>query len=650
MRTARYGTWISPLSAEEVAHASTRLGGLAVTAESVFWGERRPAEGGRTAVVERRADGSLVDRLAAPWNVRSRAHEYGGGAFTAHQRSLFFSNFADGRVWAQEPGTAPVALTPEPGAHPVAYADLRVDPARNRLLAISEAHREGAEPRAALVAIPLTPLSAGSSPGAPQELAAGAADFYASPTLAPDGKRVAWLTWSHPQMPWDATELWIASVKPDGGLGTPVLVAGGVAESLFQPGFDTHGDLLFASDRSGWWNLYRIARADLEESALDPGRARAIPEALAPLQAEFGRPQWIFGMTTWAEVSPGRLVAAFTCDGLWQLGEVSSGQCSPLELPYSAIEEVAANGNGQVVLLASAPDRAAEVARLAVDDSMHLETLSSPALLPLEAEEISAGEPICFPSRGGRTAHAFYYPPRSSVCVGLPGTQPPLIVKSHGGPTAAADNGFDLAIQFWTTRGFAVVDVNYGGSTGYGRAYRRLLEGQWGVVDVEDCAAAAEFLVSTGRADPERLAIRGGSAGGFTTLAALAFTEVFKAGASHYGVAELESLARDTHKFESRYLDGLVGPYPERIDLYRERSPLNSAHQISCPVIFFQGLDDKVVPPNQAEQMVNALHERDLEVRYVTFEGEGHGFRKAENITRSLEEELAFYRRVLHIG
>ncbi len=687
IRVAAFGTWRSPLSAGDVASASVRIGGLAVSGTSVFWGERRPREGGRTAVIEWHG-GERHERLPAPWNVRSRAHEYGGGAFTARGRELFFCHFDDGRVYVQSPGGEPIALTPESRGATTAYADLLVDGARQRLIAVCERSGSGErEPVASLVAISLAPLLGGNVDVV--ELARGE-DFYASPCLDPEGRQMAWITWSHPDMPWDHTRLWLAEITDEGGLGPARLVAGSERQSIFQPGFlhadhgspapwGERGDLVFVSDRSGWWNLERIPRRALlrrgRGEGAEPDRAGIEAVPLAPDAAEYGRPQWIFGMTTWCEAAAG-LYAARTRDGVWSVGRVdgAAGAFRALELPFTVVEELHGGAptrgaagpadaestqgtqgtQGSLYACAATPRDAARLVEIELSGedgaTATWHTLNDAPAAPLPPESVSVGEPISFPSASGRTAHAFFYRPRLAGWNGPPGELPPLIVKSHGGPTAATDNRFDAAIQFWTTRGFAVADVNYGGSTGYGRDYRELLHGAWGIVDVEDCAAAARHLVERGEVDPQRLAIRGGSAGGYTTLAALAFTDVFHVGASHYGVGDLETLARDTHKFESRYLDGLVGPYPERTDLYRQRSPLHAAERIRCPVIFFQGTDDKVVPPNQAEEMVAALRGSGVRVRYVPFEGEGHGFRRAENIARALEEELAFYREVLRLG
>ena len=634
-----YGNWNSPLSALDVAQASVRIGDVSVSESSVFWGERRPSEGGRTAIVEWHK-GARIERLAAPWNARNRVHEYGGGAILGQGRTLFFSDFSDGRVYAQEVDKAPIALTPPIEGPRVGYADFRFDAKRDRLIAIEEVHQGDGEPEARVVAISLAPMR-GASPEV-RVLFSGE-DFLSTPRISPDGERLLWLSWSHPNMPWDGTLLWTAEFDETGSLRGTRHIAGSDTESIFQPDFDSAGNLVFATDRSDWWNLCRIKAQVLSAGGHDV-------EPLAEASAEFGMPQWVFGMSTWAEVRPGHLASAYTRDGVWRLARIEDGLVKDIALPYSTISSVHTNGAGELFFVGGCPERPGELVALSVDASAELRVLNETKAAPIAPDFVSSGEAISFPSANGRRAHAFFYAPRNADAETLEGELPPLIVKSHGGPTGACGNSFDAGIQFWTTRGFAVVDVNYGGSTGYGRAYRESLKGQWGLVDVEDCVAAADYLTETGRVDGKKRAIRGGSAGGYTTLAALAFTDAFQAGASHFGVADLEALVRDTHKFESRYLDGLVGPYPERKDLYLERAPLHAAHEIRCPVIFFQGLEDKIVPPNQAELMVAALNDNDVPNQHVTFEGEGHGFRRAENIATALETELAFYQEVFDLS
>ncbi|HUI25201.1 MAG TPA: S9 family peptidase, partial [Candidatus Kryptonia bacterium] len=457
-------------------------------------------------------------------------------------------------------------------------------------------------------------------------------DFYSSPRLNADGSKLAWLTWNHPNMPWDGCELWIATLGDDGGLRDAEPIAGGDSESIFQPEWSPDGSVYFVSDRSGWWNLYRW-----HNGAAEP---------LCEMDAEFGLPQWNLSMSTFAVSAIDRVVCAYTQRGRWRLATLDSRTraLAVIETPYTDLGGIRAAG-GRVICHAGSP--AEPPAIVAIDlATRQVDVLRRSIKLTIDPGYLSAAEAIEFPTVNNLTAHALFYPPRNRDCRARADERPPLLVMSHGGPTAAASSTLRLVVQFWTSRGIAVLDVNYRGSTGYGRAYRERLNGQWGVADVDDCVNGARHVVERGLVDGNRLAIRGSSAGGFTTLCALTFRDVFKAGASSYGIGDLEALARDTHKFESRYEDRLVGPYPECRDLYRARSPIHFVERLSCPIIFLQGLDDKVVPPNQAETMVAALRAKGLPVAYVPFAGEGHGFRRAENIKRALEAELYFYSRV----
>ena len=638
MRVARYGTWDSPLSATAIATGGLRLSGVALDGDDIYWIEGRPAEGGRNVLVRRAAGGGIADVTPAGVNVRTRVHEYGAGAYAVADGTAYYVNFADQRLYrtgATEP------LTP-PGYF---YADFEVDRRRGRVIAVREDHTQGGEPIDTLVSIDIggskdPPYGAGIGPG---EILAPGYDFYSTPRLSPDGSRLAWLSWRHPQMPWDGTELWVADVTDDGTLDHARRVAGSESESIYQPGWSPGGTLYFASDRTGWWSLYRSNGSDA------PNDVQAVLRE-PPDDAEFGRPQWVFGTATWAFAGPSRLVSSYTRSGRWHLAtiDVESGVLTDLPGDLQPHEWLVASATHAVLVAGSStsPD-----AVMRVDlASGEAETIRAASSMNLDRGDISVAEAIAFPTTGDRIAHAFYYPPHNSAFAAPPGERPPLIVISHGGPTTAARATFDPQVQFWTTRGFAVADVNYGGSSGFGREYRQRLNGQWGIVDVADVVHAARHLASRGAVDAGRLAIRGGSAGGYTTLAALTFHPgVFAAGASYYGVSDVEALARDTHKFESRYLDTLIGPYPERQDLYRERSPIHFVDRLASPLILFQGLDDKVVPPNQSQKMADALRAKGLPVVYLAFDGEQHGFRKAETIVRCLEEELAFYRRVFGI-
>jgi dipeptidyl aminopeptidase/acylaminoacyl peptidase len=621
--SAPYGSWKSPITPDLIASGTMTLGQIALDGEDVYWVETRPAEGGRNVVVRWRRESGATSLTPVPFNARTRVHEYGGGSFLVSDGTVYFVNFADQQVYRQNGEGVPEPVTVGEKRR---YADGILDRQRNRLISVREEHGEGGrEPMNSLVAIPL------DGSGAAQVLVSGN-DFYSSPRLSPHGCRLAWLAWNHPNMPWDGTELWMGEMRADGSLGKTEKVAGGVEESVIQPEWSPDGLLHFISDRSGWWNLYR--------------RRQGETEALCPMAAEFGRPPWVFAMSTYGFESSDRIVCTFVREGRWRFAllDTRAGGLEEIETPYTDIREVRVTA-GHAVLCAGSATTPSSVVRLDLKER-RFEVLRRSSDIPIDPAFFSVPEPVEFPTAGGKTAHAFFYAPRNPDYTSRPRELPPLLVRSHGGPTAATSTGLLWDIQYWTSRGFAVLDVNYGGSSDYGRDYRRRLNGAWGVVDVDDCVSGARYLVEKGRVDGGRLAIRGGSAGGYTTLCALTFRKVFRAGASYYGIGDLEALVRDTHKFEARYLDRLVGPYPERRDIYRERSPIHFTDRLSCPVIFFQGLDDPVVPPNQAEMMVAALRAKGLPVAYLAFAGEQHGFRRAETIRRCLEAELYFYSRV----
>ena len=634
-----YGTWPSPISADRVASQSVRFGAVAVDGDDIYWIEGRPHEGGRSVLVRRRSDppspdgfgepGQVHDVVPEGFNVRSRVHEYGGGAYVVGRGNVYFSNFADQRIFR-------VALTNDGAGPPVPitsegkcfYADYALDPKRDRLVCVREDHSGAGEAVTALVSLPLSGGSAG-------DVIAAGHDFYSTPRFSPDGSQLSWLAWRHPNMPWDGTELWIADVADNGALANIRRIAGGDDESIYQPGWGPDGRLYFVSDRDGWWRIYR---SEFEAVLKNP-----------PSEAEFGRPQWVFGTATWVFVSSTRMLAAYTQRGRWFLADIDTetGEWGAVPIDLEPHDWMAADPNtGLAVLVAGFSTKPDAVVRVALS-SKRIHVLRASASLDLQSADVSIPKAIDFTTAGGDMAHALYYAPKNSSVRGPAGERPPLIAISHGGPTAAANATLDLKIQFWTSRGFAVVDVNYRGSSGFGRQYRNKLRGQWGIADVDDMVHAARHLVASGQADDARLIIRGGSAGGYTTLAALTFQPgVFKAGASYYGVSDVEVLARDTHKFEARYLDRLIGPYPEARDRYRERSPIHFVDRLACPIILLQGLEDRVVPPNQSAMMADATRAKGLPVAYLTFEGEQHGFRKAETIIRSLEAELYFYGRI----
>jgi dipeptidyl aminopeptidase/acylaminoacyl peptidase len=632
------GSWKSPLTSDLIVQGTIGLGQLALDGGELFFTEMRPAEKGRSVLVRRSKDGAVADVTPRDFNVRTRVHEYGGGDYLAEGGIVYFSNFQDQRVYRQDPGDAPRPLTPEADLR---FADYRLDALRRRLVCVREDKRlvESREDVNTIVA-----LDVDGEPSEGRVLVRGY-EFYASPRISPDGRKLCWLCWNHPDMPWDAAELWVGSFGDDGGIADAMRIAGGPNESIVQPEWAPDGTLYFASDRTDYWNLYRW-RGDRVE-------------AVCPRAAEFGMPQWVFGMSSYAFLGERSILCTFTERGIWRVGKLDTdtGELTLIDSPYTWFSGVRASAGQRprAVLLAGSPTEPSSVVELDVE-SCRFDVIRRSTELRFDPEDLSVPEAIEFPTENGLSAHAFYYRPKNARyrAVGGPkGELPPLIVKSHGGPTGATTSVFSLGIQYWTSRGFAVLDVNYGGSTGYGRAYRERLFGKWGIVDVDDCVNGALYLVRRGEVDENKLAITGGSAGGYTTLSALAFRKVFRAGASHFGVSDLEQLAHDArtnnhHKFESRYEDKLVAPYPERVDVYRARSPIHFADRLSCPVIFFQGLDDRIVLPNQAERMVEVLREKRLPVAYVPFAGEGHGFRRAENIKRALDAELYFYSRVFH--
>ena len=623
MKIAPYGSWKSPVTSDLIVSATIGLGQISIDGDDTYWIETRPAEKGRYVIVKRTADGLTSDLTPMPFNARTRVHEYGGGSFVVSHGVIYFSNFSDQRLYRIHGKGQPQAISPEADLR---YADALIDHSRNRIICVREDHRiSGSEAINTLTSIDL-------DGNTEQVVLVSGHDFYSSPRLSPDGTRLTWLAWNHPNMPWDGTELWLADLLDDGSLANKSLVAGGANESIFQPEWSVEGDLCFISDRTGWWNLFR-----LREGKVQP---------LCTMEAEFGMPQWIFGMSTYAFESPDRIVCAYIEQGISHLGILhpATGELEKIESSYTRIDGIRA-GAGRAVFLGGSPIESVGIINFDLSTGKFQKLRRSSDVL-IEPEYISNPQTIEFPTENGLTAHAFFYPPRNREYCAPESELPPLVVMSHGGPTAATAPVLRLGIQYWTSRGIAVLDVNYGGSTGYGREYRERLRGKWGIVDVEDCVNGARFLAARGLVDPHRMAITGGSAGGYTTLCALTMHDIFRAGASHYGVSDLEALEIDTHKFESRYSHSLVAPYPERADLYRERSPIHHADKLSAPVIFFQGLEDKVVPPNQAEMMVNALLAKGLPVAYLTFEGEQHGFRQAANIKRALDGELYFYSRV----
>jgi dipeptidyl aminopeptidase/acylaminoacyl peptidase len=626
---ARYGAWSSPITTELLTSPRlVRLGAVDAADDGLYWTEMRPSEGGRTALVFRPDGGAAVDVVPPRFNVRSRVHEYGGGAYWRHDGTVWCSSFDDGRVYRFDgPGAEARAVTPEPPEpNTLRYADGSVTPDGRLIVCVRERHASGAEPVNELVAIPA------DGSGEPLVVATGR-DFYSSPRISPDGGRLAWTCWDHPLMPFEGAELYVADLAEDGTPTGERLVAGSAHESVVQPRWNPEGVLHFASDASGWWNLYA-----------DDGK---VPRPLCPVEAELARPPWIFGIATYGFLPDGRIACIVTrraVDTL-ELLDPSTGELEPLDLPYTGYSGVVVKPpDGRLIAVAAGPTEEAAVISIDPRSGEH-EVVKRAMEEELDPAMISRAEPIEFPGSGG-TSYAFFYPPRNPNFEAPAGELPPLVVNVHGGPTSHTTSTLDLGTQFLTSRGIAVVDVNYGGSTGYGREFRERLRHRWGEVDVEDSIAAARFLAEAGRVDPDRVLITGGSAGGYTTLLALGVSDVFAAGISEFGVADLVSFHDETHKFESRYDEYLVGAWPEEKDLYRERSPVTHADRISKPLLLLQGLDDRVVPPSQAEAIIEALARNNVPYAYCAFDGEGHGFRGADAIRRAKDAFLSFLAQV----
>ena len=623
-KVSPYGSWKSPITSDLITKDSISLIELAVDGEDIYWVESRPSEAGRYAIMRREPDGKITECIPPDYSARTTVHEYGGGAFTVSDGIIYFSNFKDQRLYRQSVGGKPEVLTP--GAS-YRYADLVVDRKRDRLICIREDHTGKGEAVNTIVSV----SQGGGDNG---KILIEGNNFYAFARLNSDATKLAYLTWNHPNMPWDGCELWVADILADGMLGpNRRLVAGSATESIFQPEWSPDNVLHFVAETGGWWNLYRWQNDQVE--------------SIHPMEAEFGEPQWLFGMSTYDFVSPTKILCCYSQNGAWHLSwlETSTGKPTPIAMPYSDFSSIRA-GNGFAVFIAGSPISPVAITLFDIETGK-TESLKQSFEARVDASYISIPQSISFPTTGGKEAHANYYPPINTDFAAPKGELPPLLVISHGGPTSASGTILRYNIQYWTSRGFALLDVNYGGSSGYGREYRQRLNGNWGVVDVDDCCNGVLYLVKKGLADPNRLTIRGGSAGGYTTLACLTFrSEVFKAGASHYGLSELEAFIKETHKFESRYMVSLLGPYPERKDIYYERSPINFTKNIACPLILFQGDEDKIVPPSQSQLMFEAVRAKGLPVAYLLFKGEQHGFRKAENIRRSLEAELYFYSKI----
>lgn len=697
-----YGSWPSPVSADALVAGASDPTDVWAEGGITLWSQARPDQAGRIQVVRCSPNGSVHDALPEGWNARTRAHEYGGGAWWVHAGTVFATSWVDQRLYRADPGRMPVPLTPEPIVpHGFRYADGRLTPDGSTVVCVREDHTpagSGPDPqpvppaqvRNEIVALAARPGDEG--PAAPTVLVSGH-DFVAAPRVSPDGRRLAWLTWEHPNMPWDSTVLWVADLITDGATprlerarpvagvptGSPATdhvarvpaadgstVSGmppqpggrtGAEESLVQPEWSPSGRLYVLSDRDNWWNLYRV------DGLNAPGEGLPVLVAIHPIDADVARPAWQFGQSRyvvtadeviWISYSSADGAHLLRLPGQAGVGSTTAAEVTPstgtrdVPLPFVALDSLRLDG-GRLVAVGSQDVAERVVVEFTVADQPALTVLRAPrdpaVAFGLAPEAISRPRLISFPSED-RTAYAWLYLPVSTDVEGPAGEPPPLLVTVHGGPTGAANPSFRAATQFWTSRGFAVADVDYGGSTGYGRAYRQLLDGSWGVTDIADVCAAAGWLAAQGLVSADRMAIRGSSAGGYTTLYTLATTDVFAAGASHYGIADLAALARDTHKFESRYLDRLVGPWPQAEAIYTERSPLQHVDGIDRPLIVLQGDEDPIVPPAQAELIVSALDARQVPHAYLVFTGEQHGFRLAENIVTAIHAELSFYGQV----
>jgi dipeptidyl aminopeptidase/acylaminoacyl peptidase len=624
-KAAPYGSWASAVTVDLLLKGAVHMRNQMVRwdGDDLYWSELRPDEAGRIVVCRRGADGGISDVTPPGFNTRTRVHEYGGGHFAVSGGTVWFTNYTDQRLYRQDGNGAPRAITPPAD---VRHADMVVDDRRGRLYAVREDHTTGAsEAVNSIVSLDwkgerdVITVAAGN-------------DFYSSPKLSPDGSRVAWTTWNHPNMPWDGSELWIGEFDRDGNVTSSRKIAGGENESVLQPEWSPTGELYFVSDRSDWWNLYRV-----KGEGDEPVCRRA---------AEFGAPQWVFGMRFYAFAGPDEIVCLYSEPGGTKLGRIDldAGAIGQVELLYTSLHNIQMSGR-KAAFFAGSATLAERVLTIDLDTGAQ-EVVKVSNKAHIDAGNLSLPKPIEFPTEGGQVAHAVYYPPKNRDFEAPPGERPPLMVRCHGGPTGSGGPTYTFEYHYWTSRGFAVVDVDYGGSSGYGRAYRTRLKGNWGVVDVDDCINAARYLIEQGLADGDRVSITGGSAGGFTVLLSLTKRDFYNAGASHFGIGDLELFIKETHKFEAHYVDTLIGPYPERADLYRDRSAIHFADNLKAPVILFQGLQDRVVPPSQAEEFVAACRKKQLPYAYVAFEGEQHGFRQEENIRRSIEGEMYFLSRI----
>ena len=622
----KYGEWPSPISAALLAQGSIRFGEIALCAGEIYWLESCNQEKGRISAFRQKTNGEVENLLASEFNVRTRVHEYGGGAFTVSEKAVYFSNDADRQLYVLERNRTPHKITEYPNWR---FADFMVDNVRQRLISVAEDHSNTTNlPKNVLVSIPLDSSK-------PMQILADGHDFYSNPVMSKDGKRLAFLSWNLPNMPWNSTSLWVAELNEDGNIGKLVKVAGSSTESIFQPQWGEKDELFFVSDRNGWWNIYRYTDNQIE--------------LVLEMAAEFGLPQWVFGMSTYAIIDQNHLAAAYSKDGEWHIGiiDICEKQIKELEIPYTYITQVRADTR-QIVFQAASPTHPTQIVRYRIE-SNHLEIIRSSISIEIDKRYWSIPRKIHFHS-DGVPIQGFYYPPYNPEIQPDANDKPPLLIFCHSGPTGATDNSLSLKIQYWTSRGFAVLDVNYRGSTGFGRAFREALQHQWGISDVKDCINGAKYLISAGEVDSKKIAMSGSSAGGFTALTAMiTYPELIAAGCSKYGVSDLIALSEHTHKFELKYNDWLIAPYPEKIEEYRKRSPIQHIEALKCPLLIMQGGEDKIVLPEQSEKLSEALKSKNIPVAYVLFPDEGHGFRNPENILKAIEMELYFYCKIFKL-
>ncbi len=623
MQQKPYGSWSSPISSDTVVEKSIKFCQVHIDGNNIYWTEGRPEEKGRVAVVKMSENSKPVDVVDNMYNVRSRVHEYGGKSFTVHKGVTYFVNFKDQQIYKHTQKET-IKLT---NLETYRFADLVASPDGKYLYCIAEEHK-GLEVNNMVCCLDIESKQL--------TILAKGYDFYMSPAISPDGKKIAWVSWNQPNMPWDGSELWLADVEGS-KISNAKQIAGDLKISIVDPSFSPKNELYFISDKSGWWNFYRYKNSSIE--------------AICPCEVEFGRPMWIFGDSTYGFIKDGpnlKIAARGITKGIASiyLIDIEHKTKKVLDLPFTSISNIYTLNN-KIIFTASSPTTTSSLVEYDIK-SHDFKILKQSQKINIDPGYLSEPIAVSFPTEGGHTAYGFYYPPTNKDFKGKDGEKPPLIIKSHGGPTAQVFPVLNMEYNYFTSRGIGIFDVNYGGSTGYGRAYRDRLNSNWGIVDVQDCENAAKYLIEKGLADKDRIGIRGGSAGGYTTLAALAFTNTFKVGVSYYGVSDLIALATDTHKFEGRYLDKLVAAYPQHKKIYIERSPINNLEKLSCPILLLQGSEDKVVPQAQAKMMFDALVKKGLPTSYVLFEGEGHGFRSSPNIKKALESELYFYSKMFH--